>query len=98
VLRGFGLWPYARRCRRLGFHAFYPGELLNKKYKHLKITNEMVDAAWADLLKDPPAEWRIPYRHRTELDRKFAALHFNIESRFSFWLWLRNQLRSLVHN
>jgi hypothetical protein len=58
-----------------------------KLYPGIKITNKVFDASWAELLKDPPSEWRIPYRHPTALDRRFAKLDFSLSgkpSRFSF--------------
>lgn len=73
VLRHFGLWPFRPKACRLGFDTpiggFRPFE---KRYPDLVIGSSALDRAWAELLKDPPAEWRIPYRHPTAFDTRFA--------------------------
>ncbi|MDB5237449.1 MAG: hypothetical protein JWL88_551 [Parcubacteria group bacterium] len=89
VLQHFGIFSFSKRCYRMGFETpmgtYIP---FKKKYPEIKITSEMLNAAWANLLKDPPAEWRIPYRHRTALDQKFAALDFSFaepKPKLSIW-------------
>ncbi len=92
VLRYFNLWAYSRRAYRLGFETplgnFKP---FVKRYPEIKITDKIIDSSWAELLKDPPAEWRICYRHPTALDRRFAAMRFDdMRPRFSLWQWTKN--------
>lgn len=85
VLRHFDLWMHSRKCYLLGFDTPFNGfSPFSTYYCGITITNEHLDVAWAELLKNPPADWRIPYRHPTALDRQFAELDFLREKpRFS---------------
>lgn len=93
VLNGYGLSEFMIRSCRLGFDVPPNDYSIFERYPHLRITTKILDSAWAELLENPPEEWRIPYRHRTSLDRRFAELSFGVETRFSFRLWLKNLFR-----
>lgn len=76
VLKHFFGPLWAIRGRRLGFGSVFPhGHVpFPKKYPGVVVTDDLLTRLWQEKLSNVPVGWQIQFRHRTALDRRFAAL------------------------
>jgi hypothetical protein len=94
VLRYFDLPVFSDVVYRLGFETPLSDFRPFPRRPTITITNQMLDAAWAKLLKEPPAEWRIPYRHPTAFDLRSARMDFiDQRRRPSIFGWILQVMR-----
>jgi hypothetical protein len=65
VFNHFNLSSRRKTIGRLGFQ---DSSFFMKHRPNITISSKILDHAWAELLENPPPEWRGMYRHSTEIN------------------------------